>query len=100
VAVVALPTWAISVIACGAFVAAITQRKRYRVYYSLYTFALVLAFSSPGNVGAEAAQRGSEILVGIGILVVGLAIIQLLGDWLSKRYPQPELAGAATPGRV
>lgn len=92
VAIVALPTWAITIIASTAFVVAITQRKRYRLYYSLYTFALVLALSSPGSVGAEAVQRGSEILAGIGILVVGLAIIRVLGDWLSKRYPQPALA--------
>jgi hypothetical protein len=30
--------------------------------------------------------------VGIGLLVVGLAIIHALGAWAAKRYPQPELA--------
>jgi hypothetical protein len=30
--------------------------------------------------------------VGIGILVVGLAIVTALAEWLRKRYPQPELA--------
>jgi uncharacterized membrane protein YccC len=97
VAIVHIPTWAISIIATTAFVAALTQRKTYWRYYSLYTFALVLALSAPGNVGAEAAQRGDEILAGIGILVAGLAIIQALGAWLSKHYPQPELADAAAP---
>lgn len=97
VAILALPTWAISIIASTAFVVALTQLKRYRLYYSLYTFGIVLALSSPGNVGVEAAQRGSEILAGIGLLVVGLAIIRLSGDWLAKRYPQPELGGSTTP---
>ena len=97
VALVAFPTWTISIIAASAFVVALTQRQRYWLYYSLYTFALVLVLSTPGNVGSEALQRGSEILAGIGILVVGLAIIQVLGNWLSKRYPQPELAGPMAP---
>jgi hypothetical protein len=30
--------------------------------------------------------------VGIGLLVVGLAIIDALGAWVAKRDPQPELA--------
>ena len=97
VAVLALPTWAISVIATTAFIVALTQLKRYWLYYALYTFAVVLALSTPGNVGTEAAHRGSEILAGIGILVVGLSIVQALGAWLSKRYPQPELAGSTAP---
>jgi Fusaric acid resistance protein-like len=97
VALLHLPTWAISVLATTAFVVALTQMKRYWVYYALYTFAVVLALSTPGNVGTEAAHRGSEILTGIGILVIGLAVINALGAWLSKRYPQPELSGAAAP---
>jgi hypothetical protein len=97
VAVLALPTWAVSVIATTAFVMALTQLKRYWLYYSLYTFALVLALSTPGNVGAEAAQRGYEILAGIAILIVGLAVLQVRGVSLSKRYPQPELAGPTAP---
>lgn len=97
IAVLALPTWAISIIATTAFVVALTQLKRYWLYYALYTFAIVLALSTPGNVGTEAAHRGSEILAGIGILVVGLAVIQALGAWLSKRFPQPELAGSTAP---
>lgn len=50
--------------------------------------------SPPGHTGAEAAHRGSEILIGIGILVVGLAILAPLSTRLNKRYPEPELAAS------
>ena len=93
VAIVAPPTWAISVLATAAFVLALTQyKKSYWRYYSLFTFALVLALSPPAHVGAEAAQRGSEILIGIGVLVVGLGVLHALGRWLAKREPVPVLA--------
>ena len=97
VAVLALPTWAVAVIASTAFVAALTQLKRYWLFYTLYTFALVLALSTPGSGATEAAHRGAEILAGIAILVVGLAVLHVLGVSLSKRYPQPELAGPTAP---
>jgi hypothetical protein len=97
VAILALPTWAISVIATTAFVAALTQLKRYWLYYTLYTFALVLALSTPGNAGTEAAQRGVEILSGIAILLIGLVVLYGLGVSLSKRYPQPELTDPIAP---
>lgn len=91
---IAGPTqWVITVIASGAFVLALMEyKKSYWIYYSLHTFAFVLALSSPGNFGGEAAHRGSEILIGIGLLVVGLAIVHSLGGWLAKRYPEPVLA--------
>jgi hypothetical protein len=93
VAIVAPPKWAIAVIASAASVLAVLEyKKSYTLYYGLYTFALVLALSSPGKVGTEAAHRGSEILVGIGILVVGLALFHALATWLAKRYPEPVLA--------
>jgi hypothetical protein len=63
----------------------------------LFTFGLVLVLSPPGHVGSEAAHRGSEILIGIGILVVGLAILHPLGTWLAKRCPEPELADSDEP---
>ena len=88
-AIVGLPAWAISVLAAAAFVLALWQYKRYWLYYGFWTLAIILALSPPGKVATEAAHRGSEILVGIGILVVALAIMQVLGTWLSKRYPQP-----------
>jgi hypothetical protein len=91
-AIVGLPAWAISVLAVVGLVLALWQYKRYWLYYGFLTFAIILALSPPGQVGTEAAHRGSEILVGIGILVVALVIMQALGTWLSKRYPQPELA--------
>src|SRR5262245_12771367 len=93
VAIAAPPQWVITVLAAGAAVLALMEyKKSYTIYYGLYTFALVLALSSPGNVGTEAEQRGSEILVGIGILAVGLALLHALGSWLAKRYPDPVLA--------
>jgi MFS family permease len=93
VAVVAPPTWAIAIIATTAFVLALTQyKKSYVLYYGLFTFALVLALSPPGHVGAEAAHRGSEILIGIGVLVVGLAVVHAFGGWLAKHDPEPVLA--------
>jgi Fusaric acid resistance protein-like len=92
VAIAALPAWAIYVLAAVAFLLAIWQYNKYWLYYGLYTFGLVLLLSPPGHAGAEAAHRGSEILIGIAILVVGLAILYPLSTWLSKRYPEPELA--------
>ena len=50
--------------------------------------------AAPGQVGFEAEERGLQILVGIGLLVVGLFIFHALGTWLSKRHPQPEFASA------
>jgi uncharacterized membrane protein YccC len=97
VAIAALPVWAIYVIAAAAFMLALMTYKRYWLYYGFYTFALVLVLSPPGHVGSEAAHRGFEILAGIAILVVGLAILYPLGNWLSKRYPEPELADSDEP---
>jgi hypothetical protein len=95
VAVVAPPTWAIALIATVAFVLALMEyKKSYVLYYGLFTFALVLALSPPGHVGAEAAHRGSEILIGIGVLAVGLGVLHALGRWLAKRDPEPVLAGS------
>ncbi len=91
VALIAPPAWAVTVIAAVAFVLALTlaRSKGYWLWYGLYTFALVLALAPPKHVGSEAAHRGSEILVGVGILVVGLAIIHAVGNRLSERYPEP-----------
>ena len=92
VAIAALPAWAVYVSAAVAFVLAFMTYKRYWLYYGFFTFGLVLVLSPPGHAGSEAAHRGFEILAGIGILVVGLAILYPLAAWLSKRYPEPELA--------
>jgi hypothetical protein len=77
-----------------ALLLALTQLKTYWLYYGLYTFALVLALAAPSQVGSEAKERGFEILVGIGLLVVGLAVIHTLAARLAKDDPQPELAPA------
>ena len=77
-----------------AFVLALTQSKTYWLMYGLYTFSLVLLLAAPGQVGFEAEERGFQILVGIGLLVVGLFIVHALATWLSKREPQAELTAA------
>jgi hypothetical protein len=92
VAIIAPPALAITSLAILSLLVALIELKLYWLYYGFFTFALVLALSPPGHVGSEAAHRGVEILTGIGILVVGLAIIHPLSNYLSKRYPQPELA--------
>ena len=93
VAIVAPPPWAISLIATAAFVLALIEyKKSYVLYYGFYTFALVLALSPSGHVGTEAAHRGSEILIGIAVLAIGLAIIHTLSGWLVKHDPEPLLA--------
>ena len=55
-----------------------------------YTFSLILLLAAPGQVAYETEQRGFQILVGIGLLVIGLIIIHRVGGFLAKRYPQPE----------
>ena len=76
-----------------AFILALMQSKTYWLMYALYTFSLVLLLAAPGQVGFEAKERGFQILVGVGLLVVGLFVVHALSTWLAKRHPQPELAG-------
>jgi hypothetical protein len=94
VAILAPSPELIAVIAAVAFLLALTQFKTYWLYYSLFTFAIVLALAAPAQVATEAKERGVEILAGIGLLVVGLAVIHALAARLSKDDPQPELAPA------
>jgi hypothetical protein len=94
VAILAPSPEVIAVIATVAFLLALTQFKTYWLYYSLFTFAIVLALAAPAQVATEAKERGSEILVGIAVLVVGLAIVHTVAARLSKGEPQPELAPA------
>jgi hypothetical protein len=63
--------------------------------YGLYTFSLILLLAAPGQVGFEAEERGFQILVGVGLLVIGLFVIHALGSRLAKHDPQPEPAPAA-----
>ncbi len=92
VALVSPSTAVVTVLGAIAFVLALTQRKTYWLMYGLYTFALVLLLSAPSGVGYEAEERGVEILVGVGLLVVGLAVVHAFSNRMAKRYPQPELA--------
>ena len=94
VAILSPPAGVLAAVGAVAFVLALTQARRYWLMYGLYTFSLVLLLATPGHVGFEAEERGVQILVGIGILVIGLAIVDALGRWLGERYPQPELAPA------
>ena len=92
VAILSPPAGVLAAVGTVALILALTQAKTYWLMYGLYTFSLVLLLAAPGEVGFEAEERGFEILVGIGILVVGLAVVHALGRWLTKRDPQPELA--------
>jgi Fusaric acid resistance protein-like len=92
VAIIDPPAGVLTVVGTIAFVLALTQAKKYWLMYGLYTFSLVLLLSAPGEVGFEAEERGIQILVGVGLLVLGLFIVHALGTWLAKRDPQPELA--------
>ena len=93
VAILSPSATVLTIVGAVAFVLALSQAKgTYWLMYALYTFSLVLLLAAPGRVGYEAEERGVQILVGIGILVVGLAIVHALGTWLTKRDPQPELA--------
>jgi Fusaric acid resistance protein-like len=94
VAIVSPPAWVLTAVGTVVFVIALTQAKVYWLMYGLYTFSLVLLLAAPGQVGFEAEERGFQILVGIGLLVVGLVLVHTLGTWLSRRDPQPELAPA------
>jgi hypothetical protein len=92
VAIIDPPAWVLTLVGTVVFLLAWTQAKTYWLMYGLYMFSLVLFLAAPGQVGFEAEERGLEVLVGIGLLVVGLHIIHALGAWAAKRYPQPELA--------
>jgi uncharacterized membrane protein YccC len=92
VAIISPPAAVITAIGILAFIIALTQTKIYWLMYGLYTFSIVLLLSAPGQVGFEAEERGVEILVGVGLLVVGLAVVHALGAQEAKRDPQPELA--------
>jgi fusaric acid resistance family protein len=92
VALVSPPAWVLTALGVVVFLVALTQAKTYWLMYGLYTFSVVLLLATPGHVGFEAEERGFQILVGIGLLVIGLAIVHALGAWAAKRDPQPELA--------
>ena len=95
VAVVALPPWAQTAIAVAALVLAVMQRATYWRMYGLITFSLVLFLASPGDVAFEAEERGFQILAGIALLILGLAVLHPIMGRLARRYPQPELASKA-----
>ena len=92
VAIANPPAEVLAAVGVVALIVALTQAKTYWLMYGLYTFSLVLLLSAPGQVGFEAEERGFQILVGVGLLVVGLFVVHALGTWLAKRDPQPELA--------
>ena len=95
VVILSPPAQVLHVVGGVAFVVALTQTKRYWLMYAIYTFALILLLAAPGQVAHETEERGFQILVGIGLLVIGLIIVHRLGGLLAKRYPQPEPAAPA-----
>ena len=92
VAIVSPPGWVLTTIGVVVFVVALTQAKTYWLMYGLYTFSLVMLLSAPGQVGFEAEERGFQILAGVALLVVGLAVVHALANRLATRHPQPELS--------
>jgi Fusaric acid resistance protein-like len=93
IAIISPTAGVVAAIGAVAFVLALTQSKGpYWRMYGLYTFSVVMLLSAPGQVGFEAEERGFQILVGIGLLVVGLAVVHALGSRLAEHSPQPELA--------
>jgi hypothetical protein len=90
VAIVAPASWALTVLAVVAMLLAVLLRATYGQLYGLYTFALVLYLATPHDVAFEAEERGLQILAGIALLIVGLAILHAVGQVLARRYPQPE----------
>ena len=96
VAVIAPPAWVLTALAIIALLLAVMQRAVYWRMYGLYTFSLVLYFAAPDDVAFEAEQRGLQILAGIAILIVGLAILHAIGDRVARRYPQAELGSTAS----
>ena len=94
VALVSPPAWVLTALGVVVFLVALTQAKTYWLMYGLYTFALVLLLAAPGGVGFEAEERGFQILAGIALLVLGLAVVHALANRLAARHPQPELTAA------
>jgi uncharacterized membrane protein len=92
VAILSPPAGVLAGVGAVALVIAFTQAKTYWLMYGLITFSIVLLLATPEHVGFAAEERGCQILAGIGLLVVGLAIIHALAAWAAKRDPQPELA--------
>jgi len=96
VAIVDPPTWVLATLGVVAFSAALTQAKTFWIMYGLYTFSVVLLLAAPtGDVAYEAGERGVQILLGVGLLVVGLLVLRALAEWLGKHDPAPELSSAA-----
>ncbi len=95
VAIIAPPPLVLTALAVVAIVLALMQRATYWRMYGLYTFALVIFLAAPGDVAFEAEERGVQILAGIALLIVGLAVMHAVMDWLAKRYPQPEAVSNA-----
>jgi MFS family permease len=92
VAILSPPPEVLTAVGVVAFLIALTQAKKYWLMYGLYTFSLVLLLAAPGEVGREAEERGFQILVGIALLVIGLAVVHALGRWFATRDPLPEIA--------
>lgn len=92
VAIIGPSSWVLTALAIIAVLLAAWQRAVYWRMYGLYTFALVLFLAAPDDVAFEAEERGFQILAGIGLLVIGLAMVHAIAGRLAQRYPQPELA--------
>ena len=81
---------------------AVMQRATYWRMYGLYTFSLVLFLASPGDVGFEAEERGFQILAGIALLILGLAVLHpITAGWPGDTHSQNwQAAGPGWAGRA
>jgi uncharacterized membrane protein YccC len=97
VAILAPPARVLTGSAILAFLLALVQRAVYRRMYGLSTFSLVLYLAAPDDVVLEVEQRGVQILAGIVLHIVGLAVLHAVGDRLAKAAPSPVLAATLRP---
>lgn len=85
IAVIDPPAAVLTLVGIVALLLAFTQTKIYWLMYGLYTFAVVLLLAAPGQVAFEAEERGLQILLGVGLLVLGLVLLEAMRTWLREK---------------
>ncbi|MDN5766726.1 MAG: FUSC family protein [Humibacillus sp.] len=85
VALIDPPAAVLTLVGIVALLLAFTQTKVYWLMYGLYTFAVVLLLAAPGQVAFEAEERGLQILLGVGLLAIGLFVLEAMRKWLGER---------------
>ncbi len=85
VAIIDPPAAVLTLLGAVALVLAFTHTTSYWVMYGLYTFAVVLLLATPGQVAFEAEERGLQILLGVGLLCLGLIVLEAMRKWLGGK---------------